>query len=179
MALAEFVEDDWWPRHAAPNLKASTKDRYLENWGTHVLPGLGAYELRQITPMLVEEFRDQLERRGVGAATRRKALMLLQGMWASPGRRAGRAPDQLRRCKSQNGRCWARTSDLRLVETETPGYITLCEGTESNDLQRDPRGTSASRCLPNTSLYRRAGRTEDAACTAAGIVTFPRPSVFG
>lgn len=80
MTLAEFVEDDWWPRHAAPNLKASTKDRYLEIWGAHILPPLGGYELRQITPGLVEELRDQLERRGVGVATRRKTLMLLQGM---------------------------------------------------------------------------------------------------
>jgi integrase len=80
MTLAQFVEEDWWPRHAAPNLKPSTKDRYLEIWGTHLLPRVGAYELRQITPLLVEDFRDQLERRGVGGATRRKALMLLQGI---------------------------------------------------------------------------------------------------
>jgi len=80
MTLAEFVEEDWWPRHAAPNLKPSTKDRYLEIWGTHLLPRVGAYELRQITPLLVEDFRDQLERRGAGIATRRKALMLLQAI---------------------------------------------------------------------------------------------------
>ncbi len=50
MTLAEFVREDWWPRHVVATLKPSTQRRYLEVWGTHLLPHLGDYELRAITP---------------------------------------------------------------------------------------------------------------------------------
>jgi hypothetical protein len=68
-----------------------------------------------------------------------------------------------------HGRCWARTSDLRLVETETPSYIASCEGTESNDLQRDPRGASASSVFRMSLFTAEQDGTGDAACTAGPI----------
>jgi integrase len=80
MTLAEFVAEEWWPRYAIPNLKDSTRRRYLEVWGTYLLPRVGGYELRAITPMLVEDLRDQLRRMGLGAASQRKALLLLSGI---------------------------------------------------------------------------------------------------
>jgi integrase len=80
MTLAEFVREEWWPRHAVPNLKPSTQRRYLEVWGTHLLPLLGDYELRAITPMLVEDLRARFAAERVGVQTQRKALMLLQGI---------------------------------------------------------------------------------------------------
>src|SRR5450755_1104086 len=78
--LAEFVEEEWWPRYAIPNLAPDTRRRYLEVWSVHLLPRLGDYELREITPMAVEDFREQMSRAKVGAPTQRKALMLLQGI---------------------------------------------------------------------------------------------------
>ncbi len=80
MTLAEFVREEWWPRYAIPNLKPSTQRRYLEVWGTHLLPMLGDYELRAITPILVEDVRAQFVMQRVGVQTQRKALMLLQGI---------------------------------------------------------------------------------------------------
>jgi hypothetical protein len=46
ITLAKFVRDEWWPRYAVPNLKESTRRRYLEVWGVHLLPRLGDYQLR-------------------------------------------------------------------------------------------------------------------------------------
>ena len=80
MTLAEFVREEWWPRYAVPNLKLSTRRRYLEVWGTHLLPRLGEYQLREITPTLVEDLCGQFRASGVGVQTQRKALMLLQGI---------------------------------------------------------------------------------------------------
>jgi integrase len=80
MTLAEFVREEWWPRYAVPNLKPSTQRRYLEVWGTHLLPQLGDYELRAITPTLVEDLRARLDNQQVGIQSQRKALMLLQGI---------------------------------------------------------------------------------------------------
>jgi integrase len=80
VTLAEFVRDDWWPRHVVATLKPSTQRRYLEVWGTHLLPPLGDYELRAITPMLVEDLRAQFDRDRVGVPSQRKALMVLQGI---------------------------------------------------------------------------------------------------
>ena len=78
--LARFMEEEWWPRYAIPNLAPDTRRRYLEVWGTHVWPRLGDGELREITPLVVEDLRDQMAHVGVGVATQRKALMLLQGI---------------------------------------------------------------------------------------------------
>jgi len=77
--LAEFVEQDWWPHHAIPNLAPDTRRRYLEVWGKHLLPRIGGYELREISPLIVEELRGELAQ-ATGAPTARKALMLLQGI---------------------------------------------------------------------------------------------------
>jgi len=78
--LGEFVEEEWWPRYAIPNLAPDTRRRYLEVWGAHLLPSLGDYQLREITPMVVEDFREQMTQAKVGTPTQRKALMLLQGI---------------------------------------------------------------------------------------------------
>ena len=52
--------------------------------GKHLLPRLGDYELRAITPWLVEDFRADLERANLGAPSVRKAMMLLQESFAAP-----------------------------------------------------------------------------------------------
>jgi integrase len=80
MTLAEFMQDEWWPRYAVPNLKASTQRRYLEVWGAYLLPTLGSYQLRQIDTLLVEDLRTQLTTRGLGAASIVKAMNLLSGI---------------------------------------------------------------------------------------------------
>ena len=80
MTLAQFIEEEWWPKYAMPNLKPSTRRRYLEVLGTHLLPRLGDYQLREIRPSLIEDFRCQLQAQRVGVQTQRKALMLLQGI---------------------------------------------------------------------------------------------------
>lgn len=80
VTLAEFMREEWWPRYAIPNLKPSTRQRYLEVWGAYLLPTLGDYELREITPLLVEDLRQQLNARGLGSASVRKALLLLSGI---------------------------------------------------------------------------------------------------
>jgi hypothetical protein len=60
--FAEFVRDEWWPRYAVPNLEPSTRRRYFEVWGTHLLPRVGDYQLREITPALIEDLCSQLPR---------------------------------------------------------------------------------------------------------------------
>lgn len=80
LTLAQFIEDDWWPRYAVPNLAPDTRLRYLQIIGKHLLPRVGDYELRQFTPLLVEDLRDQLLRAGVGDPTIIKTLGVLQGV---------------------------------------------------------------------------------------------------
>jgi Phage integrase, N-terminal SAM-like domain len=79
--VADFAEE-WWRVYARPNLAASTRRRYAEVWDAHLLPRVGSDELRQVSPALVEELRAELETAGVGAPTVRKALFLLQGIFA-------------------------------------------------------------------------------------------------
>jgi hypothetical protein len=64
----------------------------------HLLPRVGDYELREITPMVVEDLRGQMTRAKVGARTQRKALMLLEGILrraveGSSRKSAGRTED--------------------------------------------------------------------------------------
>jgi integrase len=78
--LAEFMDEEWWPRYAIPNLDEDTRRRYLEVWGHDLLDRVGGYPLREITPELVEDLRDQLARQGLAPASQRKALLLLSGI---------------------------------------------------------------------------------------------------
>ena len=77
--LADFAEE-WWRVYAEPNLAVSTRRRYAEVWDLHVLPRVGGYPLRDVTPELADNLRADLDAVGVGAATARKALFLLQGI---------------------------------------------------------------------------------------------------
>jgi integrase len=79
VTLSEFVED-WWRLHARPNLAASTRTGYEDIWDRHVLSRLGGYQLRRLSPAVVQEFRYELERQGVGAPTVRKAMAVLQSV---------------------------------------------------------------------------------------------------
>ena len=64
------MEEEWWPRYAIPNLAPDTRRRYLEIWSAHLLPHLGDYELRELTPMAVEDFREQMSETNVEARRR-------------------------------------------------------------------------------------------------------------
>src|ERR671923_2864480 len=75
--LADFGLE-WWRVHAKPNLQPSTLRRYSQLWDLHVLPRLGAYRLNEITPEVVARFRADLAEAGVGDATVRKSLFLVQ-----------------------------------------------------------------------------------------------------
>jgi integrase len=77
--LADFGEE-WWRLHAEPNLARSTLKGYASIWDAYVLPRLGSVPLRELTPDVVNRFRLELEADGVGPASIRKALVLLQGV---------------------------------------------------------------------------------------------------
>jgi hypothetical protein len=63
--LAEFMEEEWWRRYAIPNVASDTRRRYLEVWDVHLPPRLSDYELREITPMVVEDLRDHVTARSM------------------------------------------------------------------------------------------------------------------
>jgi integrase len=53
---------------------------YASLWDRYVLPRLGGFELRRLTPAVIESFQAELRREGVGEPTILKTLTLLQGM---------------------------------------------------------------------------------------------------
>jgi integrase len=71
---------EWFRTCARPNLAGHTLVYYARAWDKHVLPRLGQYELRRISPSVIAEFADELRREGVGDATVRKVLSLVQGV---------------------------------------------------------------------------------------------------
>jgi integrase len=77
--LRELVET-YWRLHAVPNLAPSTRDFYARAWTNHIMPRLGDYGVRELTPRRLTRFRDELERANVGAATVRKTLAVLQSI---------------------------------------------------------------------------------------------------
>jgi integrase len=77
--LSDFAEE-WWRLYAEPNLARSTLNGYASIWDAHVLPRLGSIPLRELTPDSINRFRLELEADGVGPASIRKALTLLQGV---------------------------------------------------------------------------------------------------
>jgi integrase len=77
--LAAFVED-WWRLYAEPNLARATLESYSIHWDAYVLPHLGNLRLREVTPEQIEDMRAELVAAGVGPASIRKALVLLQSV---------------------------------------------------------------------------------------------------
>jgi integrase len=76
--LAEFIET-WYEGHA-PNLARSTLAAYAVAWERYILPALGPVKLRQIKARVVEEFKRDLRRRGVGDPMIVKTLTVLQSV---------------------------------------------------------------------------------------------------
>jgi integrase len=77
--LAAFAQE-WFQLYAIPNLAQATQRSYACLWDAHVLDRLGGYQLRQLTPEIITRFRYDLENAGVGPASIRRTLVLLQGM---------------------------------------------------------------------------------------------------
>jgi integrase len=78
--LCEFGEE-WWTK-TATTLAPATRNAYATTWDRHVLPRLGGYQLQQLTPAVVEQYRHNLERDGIGDPTIRKALAVLSSALA-------------------------------------------------------------------------------------------------
>jgi integrase len=80
--LEEFMSE-WWKLYARQRLAISTRRTYRSLWNLHLLPRLGVRQLRELTPVVLDQFQVELEQAGVGAAARRKTMALLQRMLAS------------------------------------------------------------------------------------------------
>ncbi|MGA2925656.1 MAG: tyrosine-type recombinase/integrase [Solirubrobacteraceae bacterium] len=76
--LAQFIET-WYDGHA-PGLARSTLDVYAVAWERYILPELGRVTLRQLRPHVVEQFKREPIRRGVGNAMIAKTLTMLQSV---------------------------------------------------------------------------------------------------
>jgi hypothetical protein len=63
-----------------PRLAPSTLKTYAIVWDKHVLPFLGGYQLRELTPAIVAQWRTERHAAGVGDAVLRRAMIVLQGM---------------------------------------------------------------------------------------------------
>ncbi|MHB8660296.1 MAG: tyrosine-type recombinase/integrase [Solirubrobacteraceae bacterium] len=77
--LCEFVET-YWQLHAVPNLSEATRALYGRIWDLHILPRLGEYGVREITPKRLVRFRADLENAKLGAATIVKAMTIVQSI---------------------------------------------------------------------------------------------------
>ena len=77
--LQEFAEE-WWELYAVPNLAPITLASYASIWDAHVLPRLGAMRLRDIAPPAIAQLRVELTAAGVGPASVRRAMVILQGV---------------------------------------------------------------------------------------------------
>jgi integrase len=82
ITLAEFMED-YWRLHATPNLEPQTRKTYQQQWGKHILPRLGEYELREINAaVILRELVEPMRRAGAGDPTLLQVLAVLQAIFA-------------------------------------------------------------------------------------------------
>jgi integrase len=79
ITLAEFMEE-WWRVYAVPNLAPKTREVYGQIWERHIRRRLGGYQVREISPATIEDFRAHLHAAGVGDPNIIKAMGLLQGI---------------------------------------------------------------------------------------------------
>lgn len=80
ITLAAWVEQ-WWARHAVPNLESQTRTNYKQQWGKWIKPRLGSYELRGLTSRVInEQLVAKMRAAGAGEPTVRRCLALLQSI---------------------------------------------------------------------------------------------------
>jgi integrase len=77
--FASFAEE-WWRLYAIPNLAPKTLSVYADFWDRYVLPRLGGYPLRNLTPEIIARFRADLTAARVGDPTIRKLMSIVQGV---------------------------------------------------------------------------------------------------
>jgi len=104
--LQEFAEE-WWRVYAIPNLARTTLATHAALWDAHVLPRLGAIPLRELDPLSLAAFRAELTAAGIGPASVRRTMVILQGVleraveWqripANPARAVRKPPQQRER----------------------------------------------------------------------------------
>ena len=111
-SLAAFGEE-WWRLYGEPNLARSTLQVYAVQWDAHVLPRLGSIPLRELTPDVINRFRLELEAEGVGPASIRKALTLLQGVLQRACEWGRLSSNPARPCASRRSRELARSCRWR------------------------------------------------------------------
>lgn len=131
--LGEFVER-WWALYAVAHLSDNTRLTYTCLWDAHVFPRLGGYQLRALRPAVIEGFRAELQAAGVGEASVRKTLVLLQGVlqraveWevipSNPVKVVRKPPDRRRRAidvlspaRVEGLRSWCLAADRLLDAT--------------------------------------------------------------
>lgn len=79
LPLRDFTKT-YWRLHAVPNLAEPTRDLYARALQNHIIPRLGDYGVRELSPKRIVRFREELERAGLGTATVRKCMAILQGI---------------------------------------------------------------------------------------------------
>ncbi len=67
--VAEFVGETWLPGLSASNLRPSTVEMYIRCVTRYVLPHLGQLRLRDVSPIRLKSWLDQLKVAGVGDRT--------------------------------------------------------------------------------------------------------------
>ena len=77
--LCEFIET-YWRLHAVPNLSPATRDLYSRVWALHILPRLGDYGVRELTPKRLTRFRAELEQRRRRHRDVVKAMTIVQSI---------------------------------------------------------------------------------------------------
>ena len=100
VTLAEFV-GEWWELHVVPNLAPHTQVGYARLLTKHLLPELGGTRFRALTPRVLNRWRAEKLRRGVGEPTVRKSLAVLQSSSAWQWRRSAWMPTPSTRSASR------------------------------------------------------------------------------
>ena len=73
--------EEWLERHAIPNLEKQTRDSYKQQWGKWIQPRLGSYELRALTPRIINtQLVQAMRNAGAGEPTVRLSLSVLQSI---------------------------------------------------------------------------------------------------
>jgi len=70
----------WWEEYAEPNLAQTTLSIYAVQLDLRISPELGGYQLREITPAMVQRLLTRLTKEGVGDATTVKTATVLQSI---------------------------------------------------------------------------------------------------
>lgn len=102
----------WFNEYKINNISINTRCNYLSRINAHIIPGLGAYKLNEITNIVIQDFYNSLINKGIKASSVKSIIQTLNGCfkYAKTNKLIYAVPTDIEKAKDERSKikCWTK-----------------------------------------------------------------------